>query len=142
MLYKSDNAWSWIYLYFVHFYFLFCSISTLKVFLTIVDVAIFQSDSYNIERILLSWIFISNNNFSYANSFKKNIESEVFNMVQHGLLGRLLFCLSCQEVHPFKRTLPRQQNMNVRWFNLPQNGMMSQGWKQRRQQFMFSASWC
>ena len=46
-------------------------------------------------------------------------------MVQHGLHGRLLFCLSCQEVHPFKRTLPRQQNMNVRWFNLPQNGMMS-----------------
>ena len=127
MLYKSDNDLEFV-LYFVHFYFLFCSISTLKVFLTIVDVAIFQSDSYNIGRILLSWIFIiCNNNFSYSNSFKKNLESEVFNMVQHGLLGRLLFCLSCQEVHPFKRTLPRQQNMNVRWFNLPQNGMMSQG---------------
>ena len=124
MLYKSDNDLEFV-LYFVHFYFLFCSISTLKVFLTIVDVAIFQSDSYNIGRILLSWIF--DNNFSYSNSFKKNLESEVFNMVQHGLLGRLLFCLSCQEVHPFKRTLPRQQNMNVRWFNLPQNGMMSQG---------------
>ena len=124
MLYKSDNDLEFV-LYFVHFYFLFCSISTLKVFLTIVDVAIFQSHSYNIGRILLSWIF--DNNFSYSNSFKKNLESEVFNMVQHGLLGRLLFCLSCQEVHPFKRTLPRQQNMNVRWFNLPQNGMMSQG---------------
>ena len=124
MIYKSDNDLEFV-LYFVHFYFLFCSISTLKVFLTIVDVAIFQSHSYNIGRILLSWIF--DNNFSYSNSFKKNLESEVFNMVQHGLLGRLLFCLSCQEVHPFKRTLPRQQNMNVRWFNLPQNGMMSQG---------------
>ena len=124
MLYKSDNDLEFV-LYFVHFYFLFCSIFTLKVFLTIVDVAIFQSDSYNIGRILLSWIF--DNNFSYSNSFKKKLESEVFNMVQHGLLGRLLFCLSCQEVHPFKRTLPRQQNMNVRWFNLPQNGMMSQG---------------
>ena len=124
MLYKSDNDLEFV-LYFVHFYFLFCSISTLKVFLTIVDVAIFQSHSYNIGRILLSWIF--DNNFSYSNSFKKNLESEVFNMVQYGLLGRLLFCLSCQEVHPFKRTLPRQQNMNVRWFNLPQNGMMSQG---------------
>ena len=124
MLYKSDNDLEFV-LYFVHFYFLFCSISTLKVFLTIVDVAIFQSDSYNIGRILISWIF--DNDFSYSNSFKKNLESEVFNMVQHGLLGRLLFCLSCQEVHPFKRTLPRQQNMSVRWFNLPQNGMMSQG---------------
>ena len=124
MLYKSDNDLEFV-LYFVHFYFLFCSISTLKVFLTIVDVAIFQSHSYNIGRILLSWIF--DNNFSYSNSFKKNLESEVYNMVQHGLLGCLLFCLSCQEVHPFKRTLPRQQNMNVRWFNLPQNGMMSQG---------------
>ena len=124
MLYKPDNDLEFV-LYFVHFYFLFCSISTLKVFLTIVDVAIFQSDSYNIGRILISWIF--DNDFSYSNSFKKNLESEVFNMVQHGLLGRLLFCLSCQEVHPFKRTLPRQQNMNVRWFNLPQNGMMSQG---------------
>ena len=108
MLYKSDNDLEFV-LYFAHFYFLFCSISTLKVFLTIVDVAIFQSDSYNIGRILLSWIFIiCNNNFSYSNSFKKNLESEVFNMVQHGLLGRLLFCLSCQEVHPFKRTLPQQ----------------------------------
>ena len=124
MIYKSDNDLEFV-LYFVHFYFLFCSISTLKVFLTIVDVAIFQSHSYNIGRILLSWIF--DNNFSYSNSFKTNLEFEVFNMVQHGLLGRLLFCLSCQEVHPFKRTLPRQQNMNVRWFNLPQNGMMSQG---------------
>ena len=124
MLYKPDNDLEFV-LYFVHFYFLFCSISTLKVFLTIVDVAIFQSDSYNIGRILISWIF--DNDFSYSNSFKKNLESEVFNMVQHGLLGRLLFCLSCQEVHLFKRTLPRQQNMNVRWFNLPQNGMMSQG---------------
>ena len=69
MLYKPDNDLKFV-LYFVYFYFLFCSISTLKIFLTIVDVAIFQSDSYNIGRILLSWIF--DRNFPSSNSFKKN----------------------------------------------------------------------